>query len=238
MDDQTAIGRSAMHHKHLELGGSMSEKNGWLLPSVYGSPDCASKQTEEMWLKESVGLCDISPATKLALKGDKLEELLAGEFTGAVGLALGQVRQVSDSLSNPITLARLAEDEALILSSPLLGPSLIDNLGSKASGCAHLVDVTSGMAGVAIAGPKARDFLGNVTELDTSEPVFGDLRCAQSKVAEVHGTLLRVDRGGALCFQLYFPREFGEYLWDVLVETARHHGGGPVGFQALESLQV
>jgi sarcosine oxidase gamma subunit len=49
--------------------------------------------------------------------------------------------------------------------------------------------------------------------------------------------LLRRDVNGIEMYQFYAGREFGEYLWEVLVETAREVGGGPVGTEALLGLR-
>ena len=50
------------------------------------------------------------------------------------------------------------------------------------------------------------------------------------------GLLLRRDVNGIALYQLYAGREYGEYLWETLVETAKEVGGGPVGTHALRSL--
>ena len=45
-----------------------------------------------------------------------------------------------------------------------------------------------------------------------------------------------MDQAGVPSYQLYFGREFGEYIWDVLMDAAQRYGGAPVGFQAMERL--
>ena len=85
--------------------------------------------------------------------------------------------------------------------------------------CVHVVDMTSGLAGVRVTGPSAEQLLAAVSELDSSASSFGDMRCAQASFAEIHGTLLRMDLSGVPSYQLFFAREFGEYLWDALMEA-------------------
>ena len=123
------------------------------------------------------------------------------------------------------------KDEAPAAQASILSEGLNDGPEQ----CAHALDISSGLAGVGIAGPKSYGLLSALTELDTSQFAFTNLRCAQSKFADIHGTLLRIDHGASLSYQLYFPREFGEYLWDALLEAAEFCGGGPVGLEAWDA---
>ena len=62
------------------------------------------------------------------------------------------------------------------------------------------------------------------------------MTCVQAPVAEVHGTLLRRDAGGLLSFELYYGREYGEYVWDALMGAGEEYGVSPFGVEALKSL--
>ena len=79
--------------------------------------------------------------------------------------------------------------------------------------------------------------MSRITDVNTAPDALRDLTCVQSRFADVQGLLLRRDVNGIAMYQLYASREFGEYLWEVLAETARELGGGPVGTQALLSLR-
>ena len=63
------------------------------------------------------------------------------------------------------------------------------------------------------------------------------MSCAQTKAAGIHGVILRLDVAGVSSYELYFGREFGEYMWEALLETAADLGGGPVGLEAMSLLQ-
>ena len=230
----TPVKRSGMHHKHLVLGAAMVERDGWQQPARYTAVEAELRR-----LKESVGICDISPDCKLTLKGDHIDQLLSGAFINASGIAIGDVRRVgeiSNSAAHNVVLARLASDEALMLGPAGQVPPLTEILVENPATCAHVVDITSGLAGVGIIGPKAGLVLGAISELDTSAQAFPDMRCAQSKFADIHGALLRLDHGGVPGYRLYFGREFGEYMWDVIMEAAQRYGGAPVGIEAMERL--
>ena len=73
--------------------------------------------------------------------------------------------------------------------------------------------------------------------MDISPPAFADTSCAQGKVAEVHGTVLRRDLRNITSYDLYVGREFGLYMWDTLLEAGEEHHITPYGTEAMEMLR-
>ena len=102
-------------------------------------------------------------------------------------------------------------------------------LFSRLAADSHVVEVTSGLAGVAIVGPDAFSVLAALTELDVSSIGFPDMTCAQASVAEIPATLVRRD-SDVPRFDLYFGREYGEHMWTALLDA----GAAPMGSEALE----
>ena len=225
------IRRSAMHHKHLERGASMVERDGWQQPSHFGSV-----QSDSKLLLEAVGLCDISPLAKFVIKGDQLDQFISRVFQASSLPEVGEI-SLEDHSGEKAALCRLAGDEILCLAPAGLATAIADKLTDLPEQCAHALDISSGLAGIGVAGPHAGRLLGMISELNTSDSAFPNLRCAQSKFADIHGTLLRVDIGGLPAYQLYFGREFGEYLWEAMLEASAVCGGGPVGFEAIDHLK-
>ena len=227
------VALSAIHPKHLSLGAVIVESDGWQRPASYTS---AGEETDR--LRDGVGICDISPLGKIVVHGDG-EAYLAEGFPQPVPSkpgASGRLQAAEDSGIQEMVVARLAHDEALLLTAPNQAPLVIALLESESDRCAHAVDVTSVLAGIKIAGPSASRLLAGVTEMDLRPESFPDMSCAQGSVSEVHGTLLRLDHGGLLSYDLYFGREYGEYMWDSLMEAGSPHGVTPFGTEALARL--
>ena len=228
------IRRSAMHHKHLALGASMVERDGWQQPARY-----ESVEEEVEHLRQRAGICDISPMGKLIFKGEELDHLLTPAFSGALRMDVGSVARTtmgSGSGPTPVVLARLAPDELLALTAPVRASTVIDILEEDAERCAHVLDISSGLAGVRVCGPKSGLLLGQILALDVSTTAFADLRCAQTQAAEIHVTLLRMDLENLPSYELYFQREFGEYMWDVLTKAGQVCAASPVGIDAMSGL--
>ena len=229
------VALSGMHHSHVSLGAVMVESDGWQRPATY-----TTAEDELHRLQQTIGLCDISPVGKLLVQGEALETHLGEAFTDIGRLQIGhasQQRLKAGSGAQAVLLARLADDEALVLTAPNQAPSVLGLLSAASDRCVHLVDITSALAGVKIIGPLARRLLAAVTELDTSTEAFPDMSCAQAKVAEIHGTLLRRDVAGFPSFELYFGREYGVYMWDALMEAGEEYNAAPFGTEALARLR-
>ena len=233
---QEPIGLSAMHHQHLALGAVMVESDGWLRPSRY-----ATVEQELEQIGRSVGLCDISATGKLSLQGSELDSALGGVFTDLrpLGVAVARRQRVTGvDNSESVVLMRLAYDEMMVLTSPSLAPSVVKTLEEQASQCSHVVNLTSALAGVRITGPSGHLLLAALTEIDVAPEVFPNSSCAQARVADTHGTLLRLDLGALLSYEFYFGREFGEYMWEALLDAGHEYEVAPFGLEAMERLNA
>ena len=218
---------SALHHKQLAMGAHMVERDGWRQPSFY-----SSVEQESQLLNTGVGVYDISPSGKLLLQGNDLDGLLRDIFSTEEALTIGEMRRVS--LPACGRLARLTTDEYLLLCDAAELPKWTEALVESPPDCVHFLDHTSGLAGVRLTGPKSGELLSKLSELDTSHAAFPNLHCAQTKCAEIHGTLMRADLGPLPSYDLYFPREFGEYMWEVIFHAGEEFGVAAVGFETAE----
>ena len=218
---------SPLHRRHVELGAEMASVDGWLRPVRYASAD-----EEIAAVRSGVGVCDVSPMGKLSLLGDGLDALPGGVLGDGPLPAVGWAARIDDDTF----VARLALDDALVITLAGRRAGLIDSLSASAAGCAHVVDVTSALAAVRIIGPRAPGLLAALTQLDVRREAFGDGRCAQSRFVEIHGVLTRLDAAGLPAYTLFFGREYGDYAWDAIMEAGERHGLVPFGTEALGRL--
>ena len=165
----------------------MVQRDGWERPARY-----ASVERELDRVRATAGLFDMSPVGKLNVQGDAIDEALARILRESEALEVGTVRTAPAGVG-VVRIARLAHDEAMIVTEPNQASAAIETLQLGTDECAHVVDVTSGLAGIRVMGPSAHLLLEAVTELDTSTEALPDLSCAQGAVLEIHGILLRLD---------------------------------------------
>ena len=226
--------RSAMYHAQAAMGATMAEADGWQLPAHFGDPS-----QEAAWLERSVGVSDVSPIGKVKIAGTGSARAVGRLVPSAMDQAVGSVVEGDSPLERGGKLLSvcLARDEYLLLTPPGVAPGAVAALRESGIECAHAVDITSGLCGVAIVGPATSGLMSRITEVDTSPRALPDLTCVQSRFADVQGLLLRRDVNVNAMYQLYASREFGESLWEVLMDAATEVGGGPVGTQALLGLR-
>ena len=221
-----------MHHRHLELGAVMMESDGWLRPSRY-----TSVEHELERLQTAVGLCDIIPTGKLSLHGSDLDFVLSSAFGDGGSLDVGAVRP--RRLGNgPAIVARLASDEFMILIEPGQTSLMLNTMGGRDDRCAHVVDTTSALAGVSITGPSGHLLLSTPTELDVGTEAFPNMTCAQSRVAEIHGVLLRLDSGDLLSYELYFGPSSGSTFGTPCFRPGEEYHVTPFGIETLVHLET
>ena len=220
-----------MYHAQLAMGAVMATAEGWQLAADYGD---ASQEAAR--LRDTVGVSDISHVGKLRVVGAGAAEAVGTLIPRLVGLAPGAVGEVDSPSNGPggnLVGAWLADDELLVLTPTGQAQAALDAIPHLDAICAHVVDITSGLCGVSIIGPASTRLLIRITDLNISPRAMPDLTCAQARVAEVQGLLLRRDIQSIPAYQLYAGREFGEYLWEALIDEATETGGGAVGTEAL-----
>ena len=217
-----------MHYRHLELGAEMTEHEGWTLPARYSDPD-----EEESRARQAVGITDISHIGKIRLQGESVDQALQQTIPGYQSASVGSAFVTSDD-SGGAVVARLADDDSLIFTNPADVEHILDSL--KLDSCAHPVNVTSTLAAVRIIGPNAPAVFAGVTDLDLVPPYFPNLSCAQAMIAEIHCTVIRRDISGLLTYDVYFGRDYGDHMWESLIDAGERHGLTPFGLEALRAL--
>ena len=227
---------TAMHAAHRELGAEFIYRDGWKLPARYSSTDEEVSRAIEVG-----GVFDISPIGKLSFQGaDVLTDLpraLALPESLAVGRAIRYPSPTaSEDSRESVTVAALTYDQAMVLTSPGSRDSVAAALQDLLEGYAHMIDMTSGWAGIGALGPQVGDALARIVEIDLDPDVLTDGACAQAKAAEVHSLIVRGDVSAHYACQLYVTRDYGEYVWEALLHAGKGIGVGAIGIEAFERI--
>jgi sarcosine oxidase subunit alpha len=235
--DRRPVRLSPLHVRHQRLGAKLADQAGWPVPEAYTSPE-----NEAAAVRERVGVADVSAAGKLIVKGDAAAKLLANVF-GRVPEIPGRMSPVHpQDEAGQAYLARLSADEFLLLTSPGAEHAATRRLESRfANGewriaIPAVIDQTSGLAGLVVAGPASRDLLSKLCGLSFDPTDFPNYQVAQSSLAKVHAIIVRNDLGNVPAFELYFDRSYGEYIWDSVMDAGGEFGIVPFGWHAGRSL--
>ena len=91
---------------------------------------------------------------------------------------------------------------------------------------------------VNLAGPRAREILTRLTDLDCSPEAFTYLDARQGRVADVPCLLLRIGFVGELGYEIHFPAAYGEDLWDAILAAGAPDGIRPFGLEPQRILRL
>ena len=238
----TPVKRTPMHQKHVELGAKMVDLGPWKRPFSYGSP-----QDECLAVRQRVGIIDVSTLGKLDVRGPDAPALLDKVYTHSFSsLRPGRVRYGvlcgdNGTIMDDGTVARLADDRYFVTTTTGNVDLIEEWLKWWMAGTdmvAHVSNVTSGYAAINVAGPRARETLSRITDIDLTTARFRYMRSREGEVAGVPSMLLRIGFVGETGWEVHFPAEFGEHMWDALMDAGREFGIAPFGLEAQRILRL
>ena len=243
------VKRTPMHAKHDEIGCVWMDMGEWKRPLYYGTPDSKRESVEqEYWaVRQRVGLIDLSTLGKLDVVGRDAGKLLDKVYTNRFSdLRVGRARYgvICDEagiILDDGTVSRLADDRYFITTTTGNIEFVQEWLEWWLAGsgmCVHVTNVTGGMGAVNVAGPKARETLAKLTERDLSNKRFGYMRCRKADVAGVPSLMLRIGFVGETGWEIHFPAEYGEHVWDSIMEAGAEFDIRPFGVETQRVLRL
>ena len=219
---QSPVRLSPLHALHMKAGAVMADVAGWQMVQRYTDVD-----GELRAVAGSAGVCDITGRSAMRVKSFELDSVLGARSPG-----IGSIVRDGDSV-----MARLTAEEALVIGPPAVEGSRGAEIDSGGDPVRYVINVTSGMTALRIAGPRAREVMASLTDLDLRERAMPDGSCAQAGFAQIHGTLLRLDIATAAAYELYVARDYGVYIWEVVLESLGHGVVVPFGNEAFQQME-
>jgi aminomethyltransferase len=230
--------RTPLTHVHEQLGATLTDFAGWLMPLRYGS-----ETAEHNAVRTAAGLFDLSHMGELSVTGPGASAALDYALVGAMSaLRPGRARYTmicaeDGGVIDDLIVYRLADAEYLIVANAANAATVSRALGERAAGYeATVTDRTADYALIALQGPHAARILAALTDADLSEIKY--YASYSAKVAGRPVLLARTGYTGEDGFELYVSPEDAEYLWAALTEAGSPHGLIPAGLAARDSLRL
>jgi len=250
--------RTPMHERHEALGCTWMDMGEWKRPLHYGKSDSAdgpggreakarAVEGEYRAVRERVGMIDLSTLGKLQVTGTDAAKLLDKVYTNRLGdLRPGRSRYsvICDDagiILDDGTISRLADDHFFVTTTTGNLEFVQQWLEWWAAGTrwsVHVTNVTGGFGAVNVAGPRARELLQPLTDCDLGTRAFPYMACRRAEVAGVPCRLLRIGFVGETGWEIHFPAEYGEYLWDLLLQAGQDFGIRPFGVETQRVLRL
>jgi aminomethyltransferase len=230
------------YHKLIERGAEIVDRIGYQCAFRFTTVEEEHRRT-----REAVGVFDIYHQGPIEVQGRDAAAVL--DLTAARdilrrltedGKAL-YTSLIADhgGMIDDLIVYRLAEDRYWVVPTPARAEVVEEHLRSLAVGlCAHVSNLISGTAYLSIQGPRSRSLLSRLTEADLSGERLPYFRLTRAVVAQVPAILSRTGYSGELGYELFFPREYAEHVWDAVFAAGEDLGALPAGLGALRSLRI
>ena len=241
------------HVASIAAGAPMIEAGLWYRPSYY------PRKGETQWrqscdrevncVREAVGICDVSTLGKIDIQGPDAAKLLDYVYTNMFStLKEGRVRyglmlREDGFVMDDGTTARLGPDHYVMTTTTAAAGPVMRHLefASQAlnpSWDVRLMSVTEQWAQFAVAGPKSRELLNGLLDIEIDDGTWPFMSCGALTVQGVRGRLFRISFSGEHAYELAVPARYGDSLYRLLVARAEAMGGGAYGMEALNVLRI
>ena len=241
--------RTPLHAWHLAQGAVMTTaglwRRPWYYPQAMESLDDAYVR-EAAAVRQSVGLCDVATLGKISVQGPDAAEFLNRIYVnGMAKLPVGKARygvMLRDDglVFDDGAVWRLGETEYLVTTTTSGAGKVMSWLEELAQTRwpdlrVALSSVTDRWAGVAAAGPQARNLLAALVQdvdfADAAFPFMG-VRSGRLRGGEIDCLIARLSFSGELAYEIYVESDHAPALMDALWDGARAMGGVLYGTEA------
>jgi aminomethyltransferase len=229
-----------LYQKHLDLGAHMFTTGmGYAMPGHYTSVD-----EEALCVREKVGMIDVSLMGRLDVKGKDALSLVQYLIVNDAaklrdGQSLYSVMCTEEGLvKDDVIVMRFNEEHLRVITSSMFRrktlPWIQQHIDARGAN-ACVTDVSSGFAMVAVQGPKSRDLLSGITDIDLSTLRF--FRFAEGNFGKIPCMIARLGFSGELGYECYVNTEDAHDTWDLIAEAGKPHGIQPYGMETLDALR-
>jgi len=235
------IKRSPYHHKFVQHGATFVDRLGFPAPLVF-----TSTEEEHRATREAVGVFDVYYQVAVEIAGrDAAAFLHHVVVADAAGLAVGRALYTSlcneaGGMIDDLTCFRLAADRYWLFPTPSRVAAVLAALSAaRESFAVAITNLGYKNAYLSIQGPNSRRLLSALTEADLSTKALPYYSFTEAKVADVPDTLLsRTGYSGELGFELVYPVEYAEHMWERVFTAGESLGVRPCGLGALRTLRL
>ena len=199
---------------------------------------------EAAMLRDAVGVIDISNFGKYEVTGpgagDWLDALVANHVPREIGKScLTPLIGMRGGVAGDFTVTMTGDESYM-----MIGSGMAERYHRRFFDMVPLPDgtgfevATPRIAGFNVAGPRSREMLAGLTDADLSNEGWRFMRSRRIAVGGVDCLAIRVSFTGDLGWELHCAVDDQVALYEILLEAAAAHGGGPVGGRALGALRI
>jgi glycine cleavage system aminomethyltransferase T/NADPH-dependent 2,4-dienoyl-CoA reductase/sulfur reductase-like enzyme len=244
--------RTAMHDWHAAQGARFVTAGLWLRPHSYphaGESEDDAANREARNVRTNAGVVDVSTLGKIELAGRDCVTFLDRVYANAwQTLAVGRCRygvmlRDDGMVMDDGTVTRLADAHFLVTTTTVNAVRVMQHFEYLLQAVwpeldVYAASVTEQWAAAAIAGPRARDVVARLVDIDVGNAAFPFLAFAECRVGALPARLFRISYSGELAYEIHVPADLGTQMWQAIVEAGKPFGLMPYGTEAMGTLRI
>ncbi|MEM7669437.1 MAG: sarcosine oxidase subunit alpha, partial [Pseudomonadota bacterium] len=251
------VRRTPMHAAQEEIGFRFLDvgvwKRAWWQKTGPDELLAGAYVREATNVRERVGVVDVTTLGKIAVQGPDAGEFLNRVYVNGFGkLPVGKCRYGVMLRDDGIVFDdgvtwRLGDENFLMTCTTANAATVMAWLENLLQARwpdlrVHVASTTDQWAGVAVAGPLARQVLQPILTGDLSNesvPFMGILE-TEMKVegGTIPVTVARISFSGEQAFEIMTPSDYGPHLWRTIHPAVERAGGSAYGVEALGALRI
>jgi 4-methylaminobutanoate oxidase (formaldehyde-forming) len=258
---ETARGlrRTPFYHPMKAKGAVYTEAQGWERPGWFAPEGVTPKydysfhrpswfdhaQAEQKAARTGVAMIDYSMLGKLMVEGPDAMRFLQRICTNEIDVPVGRVAYTlmlneRGGIESDVTVARHGADSFMVMSSISHTRRDRDHLQRHISDNedVRLRDATSTHAVLSVAGPKVRDLMNAVSDVDLSNEAFPFNSLQHFHIGHAPVFAQRLSYTGELGWEIFITPDFAEHVFEVLCAAGEPLDLQLVGGEALNALRV
>lgn len=245
--------KTTSHVATEQMSAPFIEAGLWYRPSYFpqdGETHWRQSCDREVgYVRNAVGVCDVSTLGKIDLKGPDTGKFLDFVYSNTFStLKPGKTRyglmlREDGFVMDDGTTACLSETHYLMTTTTAAAGQVMKHLDyvqqvHARDMAVRFTSVTEHWAQFAVAGPKSRELLCAVIDEPITDETFPFMANGPVTVDGIAGRLFRISFSGEHAYELAIPARYGDALFRDLVARAEALGGGAYGMEALNVLRI
>ena len=250
--------KSSLHDALDNAGAVFGETAGWERPNWFANDgqdrEYQYSYGKQNWhdnmraecdaVRNAVGLFDQSSFAKFAVRGPEALEVLEQLSANSIDVAPGrgvytQWLNERGGIEADLTVTRLASDEFWVVTSAASQTRDWAWLRRACRGrSVEISDITDDWSVIGVMGPRSRDLLQTISNLDLSNESFPFGSMNLINIGGVPCNALRMSYVGELGWELYIPANQANSVYEEIIASGDSFGLRHAGFHAMNSLRL
>lgn len=238
METTTDLKSVALENKHISLGAKMVPFAGYLMPVSY-----SGLNDEHATVRNAMGVFDVSHMGEFILKGENALDLIQRVTSNDASVLANDKIQYSclpndkGGIVDDLLVYRINEKEYMLVvnaSNIEKDWNWISKFNTKG---VEMKNISDGVSLLAVQGPKAILALQKLTDVNLSDIPYYSFKKGKFN-GEENVVISNTGYTGAGGFEIYFPNNVADKMWDAIFEAGAEFGIKPIGLGARDTLRL